>query len=199
MVGRLVEQEEVRLLEQESRQHRAHLPAARQLAQVAALVAVGEAEAGQDAERLVLGEELLEVDRALGQLRDPAGQVEERLLADPAVAGGGELRLAGGQLVVHLGAPRHARDHEVAQRAAALDRQVLRQVADADAAAPLDAAAIDGLLVGDDAEERGLARAVRPDEADAIRLGDPEGKAVHDDAPGEAERDVFQDQETHRK
>ena len=197
VVGRLVEEEQIRLLEQERGEDRAHLPAARQLAEVAPGVAGGEAEAGQDAHGLVLREELLEVGGAIGQVGDAAGQREELVVAGIARGGCLEVGLGGGVLVVELQAPGDARQHEVAQRDAALDREVLRQVADAQAAPPLDATAVDRLLLGDDAQERRLAGAVGPDEADAVVLGHAQGQPLDDDPAGEPEADVLEHQEAH--
>src|SRR5262249_37771100 len=67
---RLVEQEHGGALEQETREHAAHLPAARELAEIAMLLAGLEPEAREDRERLVLAEEPLEVIDALVQLTD---------------------------------------------------------------------------------------------------------------------------------
>ena len=54
VVGRLVEEQQVGVLEQQPRERDAHHPAARELADVALHVGLGEAEAGQDAPRLGL-------------------------------------------------------------------------------------------------------------------------------------------------
>ena len=76
VVGRLVEEEHVRALEQQARQHGAHLPAARQLSEIALLLVGVKPEPGQDRQRLVLAEESLEVIEPLVELGDLAGELE---------------------------------------------------------------------------------------------------------------------------
>jgi hypothetical protein len=194
VVGRLVEQQHVGPLEQQGGQHAAHLPAARELAEVAPLVAGGKAQAGQDGQRIVLGEEALVVIDTLVQLAGPGRQLEQRVVVLPA---GGQLGLDRGQLVVEGGPARHRRQHEVAQAAPALDHQVLRQPADPHAAGAGDLAVVELLLAGDDLEQRGLAGAVGPDQADALAVADAQVDRVEDHAIGEEHGHAFEDDQAH--
>ena len=198
VVRRLVEQQHVGALEQQAREHAAHLPAARELAEVARLVAGREAEAGEDRERLVLAEEPLEVIDPLVQLADLAGELEQRLLVGAVAASpASSSASARGEPRVELGAARHARQDHVDQRAAARDRDVLRQPADAHAVRARDLAVVDLLLAGDDLEQRRLARAVRADQADPIAVAEAQRRRVEDHPIGEEQRDFVEDDQTH--
>jgi hypothetical protein len=197
VVGRLVEQQHVGALEQQRREHRAHLPAARELAQVAIVIGDREAQAGQDRLRLVRREEPVEVVLLLVQLGDALGQLDQVVVARRVVADLAQLGLGGGQVAIELGPPRHAVEHERQERGAAAERQVLRQPADPHALGAGDLAVVDLLDAGDDLEQRGLARAVGPDQADAIVVADAQAGRVEDHPIGEEQRDVFEDDQAH--
>jgi hypothetical protein len=97
VVGGLVEEQDVGALEQEAREHAAHLPAAGQLADVAGLVAGRKAQAREDGERLVLAEEPLEVVDAIVDLGDVGGGVEQRVLGRTRAGQLLDLGLGGGE------------------------------------------------------------------------------------------------------
>jgi hypothetical protein len=195
VVGRLVEEQDVRALEQQAREDGAHLPAAGELAEIAVLLAGLEAEAVQDRERLVLAEEALEVIDPLVQLGDPFGGLELVLLG--RARGGLELLLGRVQLGVELGAAGDAAEDEVAQAAPARDDELLRQPADAHALGADDLAVVDLLLAGDDAQQARLAGAVRADQAEAVAVPEAQLHLVEDHAICVEEGDVFEDDQAH--
>ncbi len=197
VVGRLIEQEHVGPLEQQRRQHRAHLPAARELAQVARVVGDREAEAGQDRLRLVGREEPIEMRLLLVQLGHPLGQLDQIVVARRVVADLAQLGLGGRQITIELTTARHAVEHERQQRRAAGQRQVLRQPADPHALGAGHHAVVDLLHAGQDLEQRGLARAVGADQADAIVAADAQAGRVEDHPVGEEQRDLFEDDQAH--
>jgi hypothetical protein len=53
------------------------------------------------------------------------------------------------------------------------------------------------LIVRDQAKQRRLARAVRPDETDAITGCDPQVQIFDDALPAEMQRDVLEDDQAH--
>ena len=198
MVRGFVEQQHVGALEQQACEHAAHLPAAGELADIAVRIAGGEAETGEDRLRLVLAEEPLEVIDLIVQLADLGGELEQRLLGGLAVAARGlECGLGLREAPVELLAARDARQDHVDQRAPADDRDVLGQPADTHALAARDLAVVHLLIAGDDLEQRGLARAVRADQADAVAVPEPDRRSIEDHAIGEEQRDLFEDDQTH--
>ena len=204
MVRRLVEQEQVGPLEEERAQHRAHLPAAGELREIALEVGVLEAEAGQDAQRLVLAEVGVEVRHALVELTDATGRIDHALLGIVARLGRGALRdqllerrFGLRELRLDRGATGDAVAHEGPQGAAPVEVDVLREVADARALAGADHAAVGLRVTGEETQERGLARAVRTDEPDAIAVRDAQAQVLDDLLAAEVERDVLEDDETH--
>ncbi len=198
MVRRLVEQQHVGPLEQQAGEHAAHLPAAGELADVAVLVSGLEPEAGKDRERFVLAEESFEVIDPLVQVGDLFGELHHRLAFELARPRDFELLLDLGEPAVELGPSRHARQDHVDQRSTGRDRDVLRQVADADAVRARHLAVVDLLYAGDDLEHRRLARAVRADQADAITVAEPQRRGVEDHPIAEEQRDVVEDDQAHR-
>jgi hypothetical protein len=147
----------------------------------------------------VLAEEALEVIDALVQLTDLTGELEQHVLGGAVARGGLELGLGRGEPRVELGAAGDARQDHVDQRAAARDGEVLRQPADPHTVRARDGAVVDLLLAGDDLEQRRLARAVRPDQADAVVVAEPQRYRVEDHAIPEEQRDFVEDDQTHRE
>ncbi len=198
VVGRLVEQQHVGPLEQEPGEHRAHLPAAAELGEVAGEILGLEAEAAEDAHGLVLGEVALEVVHALVQIGHARGQVHHVLIVeDMRLARGLQLGLGVGQLLVERHPAGHAGEHEVEQRAPPGHDQLLGQVAHADTARGVQRAAVDLLLASHDAQERGLPRAIGSDEPDAIALVETQAQVFEDDPAAKEQGHVFQHHETH--
>ena len=78
-------------------------------------------------------------------------------------------------------------EHEVDQ-ALRPARRFLRHPADAGGARHVDAAVIGRQLAGDQAQQRGLARAVAPDEADLVARRNAGRGLVEENAPLDADR-----------
>ena len=163
MVGRLVEQQHVGVLEQEPGEGHAHHPATAERADVAVHVAVSEAEAGQDAPRLRL--EAVAAER-LEPMLEPAVLVHQlgelvvvgrllELLLDVAHAPLDAAHLAG------------AGEHVGERRPPAALGDLLAQVADDRVPGSRDRSAVGGLVAGDQLEQRRLAGAVRSDDREA--------------------------------
>ena len=164
MVARLVEQHGVGAHEQDAGERHAHLPAAREGADVAVHHLLAEAQPGQHLARAAferIAAELLEAPLHLAVALD---DVFHLIGAGRIGHGGFELFQLGGDgahrtgTVHHLGdgaAPRHLAD-------------VLAEVADGDAAIDRDLAFVGLLFPGDHAEQRRLAGAVGSDEADLL-------------------------------
>jgi hypothetical protein len=136
---------------------------------------------------------LVQLGHALGQL----DQLVVRALGSSAELA--ELGLGGRQVAVELGSARaRCRRTNAKQRVLPpAERQVLRQPADPHALGAHDLAVVDLLDPGDDLEERGLARAVGADQADAIVAADAQARRVEDHPIGEEQRDVFEDDQAH--
>ena len=197
VVGRLVEQQHVGALEQEACEHAAHLPAAGELLEVAVLVTGRKAEAGEDRERFVLAEEAIEVIDAIVQLADLAGELEQLVLIEVVLRRLLERRLDLREPLVELLAAGHARQDHVDQRAAAGDREILRQPADAHPVRARHRAVVDLLLARDDLQQRRLARPVRADQTDPVVVAEAQAHVVEDHAISEEQRDAIEDDEAH--
>ncbi len=165
VVGGLVEQQQVGLLEQQLGERDAHLPPARKLLGAAVPVVLGEFEPAQDGAHLgferisIAGAELmLDAVEAVGDIGVfPAGGIEPR----HAPGQGFHLGFHGAQVLEDgeaLG------EHGAAGKAQA----VLRQEAGPDVLHGGDAAVVQALLAGQDFQEGGLAAAVGADEPDAV-------------------------------
>ena len=164
MVGRLVEQHRVGPHQQDAGERDAHLPAARERADVAVHHLLAEAEAREHLARAGL-------ERVAAELLE--ARLHLAVALDDALHLVGAVRIGHGVLeLVQLG--RHR-----AHRAGAIHRlghgavprhlaDVLAEVADGDAAIDRDLALVGLLLAGDHAEQGGLAGAVRPDQADLL-------------------------------
>ncbi len=160
VVRRLVEEEERRALEQEPRERRPHPPAPRELAERAREVRLPEAEPAQDDPRLRLEPVAAERLEAMLEVAVPRGQ---RLVRRRVEAGGQVL-----ELPLDLPDFREAGQHLAEDRAARLPGGLLGEVADRRLARPADASGVGRLDSRQDPAERGLADAVRPDQADAL-------------------------------
>ena len=148
----------------------------------------------------MLAEEPLEVIDALVQLADLARELEQRLLVGAVLASPARARpRSRASRSSSSLRPGHARQDHVDQRAAAGDREVLRQPADAHAVRARDLAVVDLLLAGDDLEQRRLARAVRADQADPIAVAEPQARRVEDHPIAEEQRDVVEDDQAHER
>ena len=159
MVGRLVEHQQVRLLHEQPRQVRAHDPAAAHLAGRPVEIPFAEAKAGKDL--LGLGLQLV-----AAQLVEPVMDVVvdvlrvqglRRMVGVPGLDDAPQLREirrdGRGQF-----------DHRFVRHG----RGFLRQIADGNAPLAGSYAVIRLLIAQDDGEERGLPRAIRADQPDAV-------------------------------
>ena len=204
MVRRLVEEEQIRALEEEGREDGAHLPAAAEFAEVALEVLALEAEAGEDPLGLELRVVRVEVRDLFVEVGDAARDLEEpRFVGGRAFvlrAGSGrglELGRRGGEALVELGPPGDALPDEGEQRPAPFDGDVLRQVADAHPLRAVDLAAVGLLLLCDEPQERALPRAVRADEPHALALTQAQIELIDDRLAPEGERDALEHHQAH--
>ena len=183
MVGGLVEQQQVGLLEQQLGQGDAHLPAAGELFGEAGPVLLGEAETAEHGAHLgfdgvaIAGAEFgVEMVEAVGDVAVfLAGWIE----FGHAVGELFELLLDG----LHLGEDAHAlgKDGAAGEREA-----VLRQVAGGDAAGGGVSAVIERVEVAEDFEEGGFAGAVGAHQSDAVFVSDEPVDAIEEELGAEA-------------
>jgi len=169
VVGRLVEQEEVRLHDEQAGKARAHNPAAAHLAGLAVELRFAEAEAAQHlpglgldlcvVQRVVLGVrfEILGAGDIAGLFEFVQALLQTRQLVHAA---GGDIE--NGFVTVRLG--------------------LLRQVAHHGPFVARDDAGVGLLLLENDGEEGGLARAVRPDKRDTVAVVHAEGGVFEEHA-----------------
>ncbi len=161
---RLVEQHGVGAHQQDAGERHAHLPAARQRADVAVHHLLAEAEAGEDFARAAfqrVAAELLEAGLHLAVALDDRVHLVGAIRIGQR---GFELLQLGRDLAHRAGAVHHLGDGAAARHLA----DVLAEVADGDAAIDGDLAFVGRLLARDHAEQRRLAGAVRADEADLL-------------------------------
>ena len=165
MVGRLVEQQQFRAREQHRRQGDPHPPAA------------GEVRAGT---RLGLG-----IEPQAGQDLGGAGFGRMRLdVAEAGVDLGDPVRVPGGLRLGHQGGPLLVRHQHGLQQAFRPVRRLLGQHAEPPGPGIFDGARIRLELAGDDLQQGRLARAVAPDQAGMVTLGQAEARLGEDLAPG---------------
>ncbi len=180
IIGRLVEQKEVRRAEQDRGEGHAHAPAAGELRTRTKLVGGREAEAGQNLRR--------PCRRGIGVDRiEPVIDVAQRMRVALMLGGGQQpraLRIGGehGVEQAHLGA-----------------RRLLRHRADAPGARPADLAVVGMELAEDHLEQRRFARAVAPDKAHAPPGGEARGRPVQDFAARDADDEVVDAQHGARR
>ncbi len=165
MIGRLVQQQQVRLFEQQLGQRDAHLPAAGEFLGALVPLLVREAEAGQnrphlrfDGVAVAVTEFTIQVMEAVRHLRVfRAGGIQLAHLMRELF-----------HLHFHLLQRRENR-HALGENAAAGERKaVLRQVAGADAARDAELAVVERLHARQHLEQRGFAAAIRAHQACAI-------------------------------
>ena len=165
VVRRLVHQQHVGPAEQHARHRDAHLPSARQLADVAVDPLVVEAEAVEHFAGLALERVAAEMLVLLLHLAE-AGEDSIHVVArarDPPCAW-----LQRFELVVQIADPAAARDRLVDHRPPRHLLDVLPEVADRQLLRHRHVAVVGRFLADDHAEERGLAGAIRADEADLL-------------------------------
>ena len=186
MIGRLVEQQQVGLAEQQLGQRQAHLPAAGECFGLPVEIRRGEPEPVQHGGGLQI---------------DAVPVVEPEAILQVAVAGQHRLVLAFGNRRVaqpllervHLGFHREQR----AERAggfledgpAGVGQAVLRQIADRQRRRLEDGAAVRLVEPGHHAQQRGLAGAVRAAQAHPLARSDLPGDVVEQDAVAESFRE----------
>ena len=90
------------------------------------------------------------------------------------------------------------RETLIPQRALRVEIRFLGQVADADAARAVEAAGGGFILADEDAQQGGLADAVRPDDGQPLALGDAEGQPAEDVAVPEGFGEVGDGDEGHK-
>ena len=171
IVGRLVEQEQVGLGEEQGGERDAHAPAAGKVRAGPRLRRGVEAEAGEDARRARLRRMRVDIAEPCVQLGD-------------AVRIGGALRF-----VEQLGALAVGGQHGLDQRLRSA-RRFLLDAADARALRQRNRSGVGRNLAGDGAKERRLARAVAADEARLRSLGQGQARALDKRASGDPEREV---------
>jgi hypothetical protein len=159
VVGRLVEQQQIRLAEQHARQRHAHAPAARKIG--GRRVLLGEIEA-----------ETLENGRSarLRRVRVDVGQPCVDFSNPVSVSGVLGLREQCRPLCI-------GRHHHV-ERGRGRSRRLLRHAADPGFPVHLDIATFDGKMALDEMEQRSFARAVLADKAGLRAIGQHHGGAV---------------------
>ena len=162
MVRRLVHQQDVEVAEQHLGHADAHLPTARQPADVARDHLVAEAEAVQDL--LGLRRELVAAERGVLLLHLAVAREDRLHLV--LLVGVGHRRLELLVLVVEFADLAATDDHLVEHGATAHLALFLAEVADRHALWQRHVAVVGMILAGDEAEDRRLARAVGADEAD---------------------------------
>ena len=177
MVARLVEQHGVGAHEQDAGERHAHLPAARQRADVAVHHLLAEAQAREDFARAALERvavQLLEARLHLAVARDDALHV----VGAVRIGHGGLELLQLGRHGAHRAGAVHHLGHGAAARHLA---DVLAEIADGHAAIDGHLALVGLFLAGDHPEQRGLAGAVGADEADLLPLLERRGGLDEED------------------
>ena len=179
MVGRLVHQQDVGPAEQDARHRHAHLPPARQRADVAVDLLVVEAEAEQHLARLRFERVAAEVVVFLLHLAEPR--------EDPVhVPGLRRIRhrvLELLELVMQIADAAAAENRFVEDGAARHLLDVLPEVADRQLLRHRHVALVGRLLADDHPEQRRLAGPVGPDEADLFAGIELEGGVDEEDLP----------------
>ncbi len=169
VVGRFVEEQQVGLGEQRGGQGHAHPPAARELAHRGVVLLGGEAEAGQDSGGTGRSRVRVDGEQALVDL------------GDSDAVGGCLGRFADFQFVQQRLALDVGVQHPVDQAGVAVG-DILRHPAHANPRPERDAAARRLRFAPDQAEQRGLAGAVAPNQTNALAGGDMHRRALDEDA-----------------
>ena len=174
VIGWLIQQEQVRLGQEQARQPQPRLLPAAERGHRPGLIHVGHAQAREHgvgvglppraAQRLELGQGAVVRGQGRGQRVVPGGCDRLSQMVQP---GFGCLAFA------------QRRAEHITHRGARREVERLRQVAQPDSSGrTLHAAAVGGQLAGDDLEQRGLAAAVRPDQTDPVAAVEVEVDAV---------------------
>ncbi len=193
MVGGLVEEQHVGVLQQEPGERDAHHPAAGEGADVLLHVRIGESEPAQDAARLRL--HAIAAER-LEPMLEPAVLVHQ-LGELGLVLGVGQLQLDVPHAALdaaHLARARHHLRHDAATLALG---DLLPQVADGEVASARHRPGIGFLVAGDDLEQRRLAGTVRPDDRHAATGADLQADVAEQVLRGVALRHAAEGHEAH--
>ena len=188
MVARFVEQHRVGAHEQDAGQRHAHLPPARQRADIAVHHFLGKVQPGQHFARPPLqgvAVQLLETPLNLAIALDDIFDVVQLVRVGH---GGLQLLELGGHEAYRPGAV-HRLGHRAAARHLA---HVLAEIADGDALIDRHLALVRDLLAGDHPEQRGLAGPVGADEADLLALEERRGGLDEQDLMAILLTDVFE-------
>ena len=177
VIGRLVHQQDVGLAEQHARHRDAHLPAARQRADVAVDPLVVEAEAVQHFARLAFERVAAEVVVFLLHL----AEAREDLVHVVAAIRIRHRVLQLFELVMQIADASAAGDRLVEHRAAGHFFDVLAEVADGQLLRHRHFAFVGRFLAGDHAEDGGLAGAVRTDQTGLLSGIELEGRVDEED------------------
>ena len=165
MVGRLVQQQQVRFFQQQFRQRNPHLPAAGKLFRPPRPVLFAKTQPGQHGSHLSLdGVSLASADGALQALE---------AVGDLRVLGAVQVGLAHAlrqlfHLAMHLVQIVKHRKTLVEDRPPRQLQPILRKISGADALGARNRAIIERLRAGQHLQQRGFAAAVRADQPDAI-------------------------------
>ena len=186
MVGRLVEDEDVRLGDERAGQQHAPAPAAGQRV---------DGHVARQAEA---------IEHHLDALLDPPAVPLVELVLQPAEAlegrGRGVVRDVVRRVVVggdHVAQRAEALGHDVEHRLGGGERHVLLEARDDDAGLPPDGAGIRRDRAGDDLEQRRLAGAVAADDGDPLPGVDLEGDAIEERQVTEGDGDGIQGEQGH--
>ena len=172
IVGRLVEQQEIGLREQNRRERDAHAPAAGEFRAGPLLRGLREAKAGQDR----------------GRARGRRIGVD---IHEPRLDLGDAMRIVlGFRLRQKMRALGIGLEHDFDQRLGT-GRCFLRQAPEGVARGPRDLAGLGVEVAGDDVEQGGLAGAVAADQADARAVRDLHGGMIDQESARDADGKVF--------
>ena len=190
VVGRLVEQEQVGIARQRTRQRRPRQLAAGERLERTVELVVGESEPAQRRERV------LAPGIAAGVLEPRLGLRVPRQRLLPVVAGRHRI-LQAAQLLLQRDQVARARQRVLAQRQAEVERRPLVVQRDTRALVEHELAAVDAGLAGEHPEQRRLPGAVRAGEGEPLAALDLERDAVEEQPAGELLAQVGSDHDGH--
>ena len=189
VVGRLVEEEQRRIGQEERRERGPHPPSARELGERAVLLRDGEAEAGEHAARLRLERVLVVELQVMLQL---ARAIEQPLHLRIGGIDRGDVAVEPVQLLAHLEEVAVRFERAIEHRALELLRSLLRQIAESGPLRQDARAALGRDLPEHDPQQRRLAGAVRPDERHPVARADHPVEIVEEHARADRVADVVQ-------
>ncbi len=193
MVRRLVEEQEVGILEEERGERGSHPPTARELRHRSLEIRGAKTQALEDALRPMSAVMLLEVLQFGVQLRQRPRVFELFRLGGR----GGERLFGGGELRLQALPTRHRRQHRRKERSLRRRHEVLGQVAHPRPAAEGERAPVRLQPAGEDLHQRGLARAVGADQPDAVPRPDGEVGSRQERLRPERKVQILGDDEAH--